>query len=140
MEGWMILGGLALYALTRPRDASSQALVSLGSVTDMEYLTLTATSLLPAVVITTVQVKEDPVVGVYPKIWVYLKANAGSPLLGDFCRIIDNDTGMVVGRKRDYYFVANGDAWVVYFDRGAIDWTMTMPNRVWNLRIEAGTN
>ena len=136
----LILGGLVLYALTRPR-VSHAALTSLGVVTDTEYLTLTPAAAGPAVEITSVEVVDySPVPGSYARIKVYLKANVESPILGDFCRIIDDDTGVVVGRKREYYFVAPGDTWAAYFDRGIIDWTMTMPNRVWNLRIEAGTN
>jgi len=137
-----ILGILALLALSKPRvSLSHTAFARLGVVTDTEYLTLTPTGLLPAVEITEVQVLVDPVVvGTYAKLLVYLKANAASPLLGDFCRIVDDDTGAVVGKKKDWYLVANGDTWIAYYDKGLVDWNAVMPNRIWNLRIEVGTN
>ena len=137
----LVLGAFALYALSNPRaTVSSAALAHLGVVTDMEYVTLQATSLLPDVEITNVQVLEDPVVvGNVAKIWVSLKANAPSPALGVFCRIIDNDTEAIVGVKKNWYLVVAGDTWVVKYD-GFDDWNMTMPNRTWNLRIEVGTN
>jgi len=144
----LILGSVALNAVVTlvpsilglPRvKISNAALTRLGAVTDTEYLTLEPVSLLPAVEITNVQVIEDPVPGTYAKVWVYLKANSASPVAGDFCRIIDDDTGVVVGYKKDYYIVGAGNTWVVKYD-GIDDWRVFMPNRIWNLRIETGTN
>ena len=134
----LILAGLGLYALTRPR-VSHSALTSLGVITDTYQLVLDPVGLLPALEITSVSVLEDPVVGGYPKIWITLKANSASPILGDFVRIIDEDTNAVVGLKKDWYGVPSGQTWVVKFD-AYDDWSMAMPNRVWNLRIEVGTN
>lgn len=144
----LILGSVALNAIVAlapgilgmPRaKVSNVALTSLGVVTDTEYLTLEPVSLLPAVEITNVQVMEDPVPGTYAKVWVYLKANAASPLLGDFCRIYDDDTGIQVGAKKNWYAVVDGDTWIAKYD-WSDDWLVLMPNRVWNLRIEVGTN
>lgn len=134
-----LIGLGLLYALTRPKT-SSIALTSLGAITDTRYITLTPVLVGPAVEITDVQIIEDPVlIGTYPKVWVYLKANSASPLAGDFCRIYDDDTGVLVGVKKNWVLVAVGDTWIAKYD-GFDDWNAVMPNRVWNLRIETGTN
>ena len=133
----LILGGLALYALTRPR-VSHAALVGLGTVTDTEYLTLTPSAVLPAVEIIGVEVIEDPVPGVYAKVWVTIKQNAGA-IISAFVRIYDDDTGAIVGYKKNYLSFGPGDTGIAKYD-WLDDWSITMPNRVWNLRIEAGTN
>ncbi|MFH1547673.1 MAG: hypothetical protein ABIC57_04245 [bacterium] len=128
--------------MTRSRtNVSSAALASLGVVTDSRFITILPTSLLPDVEITGIQVLEDPVVvGTFAKVWVHLKANAPSPpILGDFCRIIDNDTEVIVGVKKNWTLVTTGDEWIAKYD-GIDDWNTTMPNKTWNLRIEAGTN
>ena len=136
----LLLGGIALYALTRSRArVSHAALTSLGVVTDTKHLTLTPIVTGIAVEIVGVDVIEDPVPGTYAKVWVHLKANATPPLLGLFCRIIDDDLGMQVGQKKNWYDKSVGSTWTAKYDAGD-DWGVLMPNRVWNLRIEVGTN
>lgn len=134
----VIIGLGLLYALTRPR-VSHAALATLGVITDTEYLTLDPVGLLPAVEITTVSISKEPVPGSYAGVWVYLKANSPSPAAGVFCRIIDDDTGAIVGVKKNWYLVVAGDTWIAKYD-WVDDWNVVMPNRVWNLRIEVGTN
>jgi len=134
----LLLGGLALYALTRPR-VSHTALTSLGVVTDTEYLSLTPAAVEPFMEITNVDVIEpNPVPGTYAKVWVTIQQTRGYAS-SVFCRIIDDDTGSVVGYKRDFITTGAGDSTVVKYD-GWDDWSMAMPDRVWNLRIETGTN
>lgn len=131
----------AMYALSRMSypTVSQAALTSLGVVTDTEYLTLEPSVVVLAMEITNVLVYEEPVAGTYANIHVSLKANAASPLLGVFCRIIDDDTGEIVGYKKNWYNVAAGNEWVAIYN-AFDDWAVRMPNRVWNLRIEVGTN
>ena len=140
-----LIGLGLLYALTRTRGVvSHSALTSLGAITDSRHITLEPASLLPDVEITSVEILEDPVVvGNFAKVWIHLKANAQSPQVGDFCRIYDNDTEVLVGVKKNWgmwpAYIAPGDEWVAKYD-GIDDWNTTMPNRTWNLRIEVGTN
>ena len=136
----LILGGLALLALSRPRvTVTNAALTSLGDVTDTRSITLLPAAVGPSVEIIGVQVLEDPVVvGTYAKVWVTIRANVGSPFLGDFCRIYDNDTNVLVGVKKNWILFA-GEEIVAKYD-GIDDWNATMPNKTWNLRIEVGWN
>lgn len=137
---WILGGVLALLALSRPRaTVTSAALARLGVVTDTRYLTLEPSVAVMAVEITDVQVVEAPVPGTYAKVWISLKANVAGTILGHFCRIYDDDTGDLVGKKKDWPFVSAGSTWVVKYD-WLDDWNMKMPSRVWNLRIEVGTN
>jgi hypothetical protein len=135
----LILGGLALYALMRPQvSVSSAALARLGVITDMEYLTLEPASLLPDIEIIGVQIIEDPVPDTYAKVWVSIVQNAVG-VKSIFVRIIDDDTGSVVGYKKNFITIGEGDSKVVKYD-WLDDWSVKMPNRIWNLRIETGTN
>ena len=136
----LILGGLALLALSRPRvTVTNAALTSLGDVTDTRSITILPAAVGPSVEIIGVQVLEDPVVvGTYAKVWVTIRANVGSPFLGDFCRIYDNDTNVIVGVKKNLILFA-GEEIVAKYD-GFDDWNATMPNKTWNLRIEVGWN
>lgn len=143
----LILGSVALNAVVTlapdilglPRAKISNAvLASLGVVTDIEYLTLTPTMVEPFMEITLVEVKEDPVPGVYAKVWVSIRQTRGYPS-SVFVRIIDDDTGTIVGYKKNFITTGAGDSKVVKYD-GFDDWNTFMPNRVWNLRIETGTN
>lgn len=133
----------AMYAMSRMSypTVSQVALTSLSAViTDTAYVTLEPVApLLPAMEIVGVLVHEDPVAGQYANVWVSLKANAASPFLGVFCRIFDDDTGELVGYKKNWYLVAAGTEWVAKYN-AFDDWAVRMPNRVWNLRVEVGTN
>lgn len=134
----LILGGLALYALTRPR-VSHAALARLGVVTDTEYLTLTPALEEPFMEITNVEVIEpNPVPGTYARVWVTIQQTRGG-ISSVFCRIYDDDTGTLVGNKKNFITTGAGDSRVVKYD-WVDDWSMAMPNRVWNLRIETGSN
>jgi len=135
-----ILAGMAILALSKSRPrVSSSVLTSLGEVTDTRSITILPTTLAPSVEIIGVQVLEDPVVvGTYAKVWVSIRANLGSPFAGDFCRIYDNDTGALVGVKKNWILFA-GEEIVAKYD-GIDDWNATMPNKTWNLRIEVGWN
>lgn len=134
------LGGLAVLALMRPRAiVSDAAFARLGVVTDTEYLTLTPALEEPFMEIVLVDVIEpNPVPGTYAKVWVTIQQTRGIAS-SVFCRIIDDDTGAVVGYKKDFVTYGSGDSKVVKYD-WVDDWSMAMPNRVWNLRIETGTN
>ena len=144
----MILGAVALNAIVTlapgilglPRArVSHAALATLGVVTDTEYLTLTPAAEEPFMEISLVEVIEpNPVPNTYAKVWVTIRQTRGGPS-SVFCRIIDNDTEAVVGYKRDFITFGAGDSRVVKYDAWD-DWSMTMPNRVWNLRIETGSN
>jgi len=139
MYKW-IIGIFALYVLTRPRtNVSSAAFASLGTVTDTRSITILPAAIGPSVEIIGVQVLEDPVVvGQFAKVWVTIRANEGSPFAGDFCRIYDNDTNVLVGVKKNWILFA-GEEIVAKYD-GVDDWNTTMPNKTWNLRIEVGWN
>lgn len=144
----LILGGVALNALTTlapgllglPRvNISHAVLATLGVVTDTEYLTLTPALEEPFMEIVLVDVIEpNPVPETYAKVWVTIQQTRGYASYV-FVRIIDNDTGAVVGYKKDFITTGAGDSKVVKYD-GLDDWSTKMPNRVWNLRIETGTN
>lgn len=136
-----ILAGMAILALSKSRPrVSSSALTSLGQITDTRYFDLQPSALLAAVEITSVSILESPViVGSYPKLWIYLKANSPSPILGDFCRIYDDETGVLVGEKKNWLAVFTGNEWIAKYD-GFDDWNSVMPNKTWKLRIEVGTN
>lgn len=138
--GWILAGGLGLLALSRPRArVTNAALTSLGVVTDTRYLTLTPAMAAPFIEITLVEVIEpNPVPGTYAKVWVSIRQTVGG-IASIFCRIIDDDTGQVVGYKKDFLTYGAGDSKVVKYD-GWDDWNIKMPNRNWNLRIETGTN
>ena len=136
----------SLYAMSRYAPSrmsyptvSQVAVTSLGVVTDTEYLTLEPSVTALAMEIIGVLVHEDPIAGQYANVWITLKANAASPFLGVFCRILDDDTGEVVGYKKNWYAVATGDEWVAKYN-AFDDWSKRMPDRVWNLRVEVGTN
>ena len=134
----VIIGGMLLYALMRTQ-ISHAALTSLGVVTDTRYLTLMPSLEDPFMEITLVEVIEpNPVPGTYAKIWVTIRQTRGIAS-SIFCRIIDDDTGEVVGYKKDFVTYGAGDSKIVKYD-WVDDWNMAMPNRVWNLRIETGTN
>jgi len=142
---YLILGSLALNAVVSLAPnilgldkISHVALTSLGVVTDTRYWTLVPSALAPVIEITNVQEIEAPVPGTYPKLWVSIIQNAVG-IRNIFVRIIDDDTDIVVGYKKNFITIGEGDSKVVKYD-GLDDWSRVMPNRNWNLRIEVGTN
>ena len=132
----------AMYAMPRMSypQVSQVALTSLGEViTDTEFLTLEPSVVALAVEIVEVEVRTEPIAGAYAQVWVHLKANAPSPTFGSFfCRIIDDDTGAIVGKIKDWILVFKGNTWIAKYT-SVLHWNAVMPNRVWNLRVEVGT-
>lgn len=135
----IVLGGIALLALLKPR-----ASLSLGE----GYLSSYNITITPTLKDISTQINEagvdypltlDP--GFVPQITVpvnYYNTDAGTYV---FCRIEDTLTGEVLTRQKSSLILFGGDGSRNFVFMGRIpggDWHTVMPSTAWNLTIRCG--